>query len=81
MFKTTDNDEEMLVGQVPIEISSLFYHFLKDQNNIIKLRVIEKRIREVGLVVPASFEAYTETKQTPKYLMSSWQRGKNSLRH
>ena len=64
IFKT-NQDEECLVGHVPIEVSSLLYHFLQeDKGNSIKVKVIGKRTREVGLVIPATFIAYTENKRT-----------------
>ena len=57
-------DEEYLVGHVPIEISSLLYHFLQeDKRNSIIVTVLGKIIREVGLVIPATFIAHTEKKK------------------
>ena len=55
---------EWLVGHVPIEISSLLYHFLReDKSNSIKVKVIGKRKKEFGLVTPATFIAHTENKR------------------
>ena len=64
IFKT-NQDEECLVGHVPTEVSSLLYHFLQeDKGNSIKVKVVGKRTREVGLLIPATFIAYTENKRT-----------------
>ena len=61
----TNQDDECLVGHVPIEISSLLYHFLQeDKSNSIKVKVIGKRKREIGLPIPATFKAHTENKIT-----------------
>ena len=61
----TNQDEECLVGHVPIEISKLLYNFLReDKSNSIKLKVVGKRKREVGLLIPATFIACTENKRT-----------------
>ena len=63
IFKT-NQEEECLVGQVAIEISSLLYDTLReDKSNSVKEKVIGKR-REVGLVIPATFIAHTENKRT-----------------
>ena len=60
-------DEEYLVGHVPIEISSLLYHFLQeDKRNSIIVTVLGKIIREVGLVIPATFIAHTEKKKNSR---------------
>ena len=62
VVKVEDNGTELLMGHVPIEISSFLYHFLKkDTSNCIRANVTGKRMREIGLVVPASFEAYTKS--------------------
>ena len=46
----------LLVGHLPIEISSLSYHFLKKSSeNKITVKITGKREREIGLVVPANF--------------------------
>ena len=60
-----NHDEERSVGHVPIEISSLLYHFLReDKSNPIKVKVIGKRKREVGVVIPATFITHTENQRT-----------------
>ena len=64
VFKISENSEEMLVGHAPMEISSLLSHFFnKDADNFIRARVIGKRMREVGLVVPATYEAYSKNQK------------------
>ena len=61
----TNQDGEYLVGHVPIEISNLLYHFLReDKSNYIKGKVIGKRKGEVDLVIPATFIVHTENKRT-----------------
>ena len=53
IFKEKENGERELVGHVPLELSSLLYHFLNsDSKNFILVTVIGKRKREIGLVVP-----------------------------
>ena len=48
-----------------MEISSLLYHFLQeDKSNSIKVKVIGKRKREIGLPIPATFKPHTENKKT-----------------
>ena len=50
------SDNNVLVGHVPIEISSLCYHFLHEfPGNNIDAVITGKRHREVGLVVPAKY--------------------------
>ena len=52
-----------LVGHIPIELSGLIHYFLEaDKDNFLELKVIKKRKREVGLVVPALFIALTTKK-------------------
>ena len=47
----------MLVGHVPIELSSLVNNFLKaNESNKLVAKVSGKRKREVGLVVPVTKE-------------------------
>ena len=46
--------EKLLVGHIPIEISSLCFHFLnRNVGNKIKAVITGKRHREIWLVVPA----------------------------
>ena len=46
--------KDLLVGHVPIEISSLRFHFINQSpENKIRAMITGKRQREIGLVVPA----------------------------
>ena len=66
--KDTEEQKE-LVGHVPVELSSLIYHFLNaSSENRMTVEVKGKRKREVGLVVPAKFNALTKDKKTAKVL-------------
>ena len=45
---------DLFVGHIPIEISSLCFHFIsQDPGNKIKALITGKRQREIGLIVPA----------------------------
>ena len=58
-----DEKCSLLVGHLPIEISSLSYHFLKKSSeNKIIVKITGKRVREIGLVVPANFVYITKDK-------------------
>ena len=52
---------DVLVGHVPIELSSLLLFFLAagDKKNLLKAEVVGKRKREIGLVVPVKYKALT----------------------
>ena len=51
-------EQKELVGHVSVELSSLIYHFLNARSeNRMTVEVTGKRKREVGLVVPAKFNA------------------------
>ena len=64
IFKTNEVGE-YLVGHVQVELSSLLHHFLREEKSSpIKMKVIGKRKREVGLVIPVKFTAHTENKRT-----------------
>ena len=57
----SESEQKMLVGHVPIELSSLMNNFLKaNDSNKLVAKVSGKRKREVGLVVPAKFKALTK---------------------
>lgn len=57
------NEKKTLVGHIPIELSSLMTYFLKAAHgNQLTAKVIGKRKREVGLVVPAKYTAVTNCK-------------------
>ena len=61
--------DETLVGHVPIELSSLLHFFLEaDEQNRLICQVIGKRKRQVGLVVPAKFLAFSKTKRSAETL-------------
>ena len=50
-----------LVGHMPIELSRLMDYFMKNkEENFVSATVAGPRKREVGLVVPANFSAYTD---------------------
>ena len=58
-----DEKCSLLLGHLPIEISSLSYHFLKvTSRNRIIVNITGKREREIGLVVPANFVYITKDK-------------------
>ena len=70
VFKT----DETLVGHIPIELSRLIDYFLKSSTeNNVSAMVTGKRKRELGLVVPAKYTAFTKetfgngfTRRTPE---------------
>ena len=63
--------QEKLVGHIPIELSQLIYHFLNESNeNFIEASVSGKRKREIGLVVPAKYVAFTKSKRMANILQS-----------
>ena len=54
------NQKKILVGHVPIELSRLMKNFLKaNTENKLVAQITGKRKREIGLVVPAKFLAFT----------------------
>ena len=60
-------EQKELVGHV--ELSSLIYLFLNGSSeNRMTVKVTGKRKQEVGLVVPAKFNALTKDKKTAKVL-------------
>lgn len=64
-----DEEHGVLVGHIPVEISSLCYHFLnQSEDNMIRVVVTGKRQREVGLVVPAKFSFETSRKKDAETL-------------
>ena len=53
-----------LVGHIPIELSRLIDYFLEStEENFVSALVVGPRKREVGLVVPAKFSAFTKDKR------------------
>ena len=74
IYKIKEKEKDMeekkeLFGHVPVELSSLIYHFLNaSSENRMADEVTGKRKREVGSVVPAKFNALTKDKKTAKVL-------------
>ena len=61
--------KDILVGHIPIEISSLCFHFInQDPGNKIKALSIGKRQREIGLVVLAKLIFITNNKRSSEVL-------------
>ena len=72
-----DEKCSLLVGHLPIEISSLSYHFLKKSSeNKIIVKITGKREREIGLVVPANFVYITKDKDCSVILEAELQKRK-----
>ena len=64
IYRKNNDGSEELVGHAPIELSSLLYHFLQaSAENCVNVEIIGKRKREVGLVVPAKYDALTKNKK------------------
>ena len=64
IYRKNDDRSKELVAHVPVEFSSLLYHFLQvSAENCINSEVIGKRKREVGLAVPAKYHAFTRNKK------------------
>ena len=70
--KKKDDDRDELAGHAPAEISTLLYHFLRATvvmaTIYLKVEVLRKRKREVRLVVPAKYNAFTTKRQIAKIL-------------
>ena len=76
------HENDLLVGHIPTELSSLIHYFLEaDKGNFLELKVIEKRKREVGLVVPAVFIALTTKKSIAITLHKELKMRKEKLLH
>ena len=70
-------EQKELVGHVPVELSSLINHFLNaSSENRMTVEVTGKRKREVGLVVPAKFNALTKDKKQRKFWTKNCLKGK-----
>ena len=73
-YKIKDKEKDVeeqkeLVGHVPVELSSVIYHFLNaSSENQMTVEVTGKRKREVELVVLAKFNALTKDKKSAKVL-------------
>ena len=62
-------EEPMLVGHVPIELSMLLSRFLNaSEMNTLEVKVCGKRRREVGLVIPGNYTARTKSRSYSKIL-------------
>ena len=69
-------------GHIPVEISSLMYHFLDEsKENRIEAVVIGKRKREIGLVIPAKYTAVTTDNMTAKILLAELRKKKEKYKH
>ena len=78
IFKEQENGAINLVVHAPIELSSLLHHFLKkSEGNFIRVTVIGKRKREIGLVVPAKYDCQTNDKRFASVLDGEIQKRKN----
>ena len=73
---------DQLVGHIPIEISSLMYHFLNESNqNRIQGMVIGKIMREFDLAFPVEYTAVTTCKMTATIFLSELKKGKEKYKH
>ena len=78
----SESEQKMLVGHVPIELSSLMNNFFKaNYSNKLVTKVSGKRKREVGLVVPAKFKALTKEHRLAKILDEQLQTRKEKYTH
>ena len=83
VYKTpSESEQKMLVGHVPIELSSLMNNFLKaNDSNKLVAKVSGKRKREVGLVVAAKFKALKKEYRLSKILDQQFQARKEKYTH
>ena len=72
--------KDILVGYIPIEISSLSFHFInQDAVNKIKALTTGKRQREIGLVVLAKLIFVTNNKRFSEVLENELVKRKNKF--
>ena len=72
--------KDILVGHIPIEISSLCFHFInQDPGNKIKSLTTGKRQRETGHVVPAKLIFITNNKRFSELLENEPVKRKNKF--
>ena len=65
IFKPMEDNTLLLVGHVPIELYSFFFHsFRKNKDNVLHPYLSGKRYRKVGLMVPGHYKAFTKNKRT-----------------
>ena len=70
-------EQKELVGHVPVELSSLIYHFLNTSSeNRMTVEVTGKRKREVGLILPAKFNALAKDQKQRKFWTKNCLKGK-----
>ena len=82
IYKDIGMHENDLVGHAPIELSCLLNDFLKSsETNLLKVTVAGKRKREVGLVVPGKFCAYTKKKALARVLDQEIEKRKRKYSH
>ena len=81
MIKSVCHEEsEQLIGHIPIEISQLInYFFEAATTNTITAEVTGKRKREIRLVVPAKYVAYTENQKHAQILIKKLLEKQNLL--
>ena len=61
--------KDLLVGHIPMEISSLCFHFInQDPENKIRAMITGKRQREIGLVLPGKIIFTTNNKRYSEVL-------------
>ena len=71
---------DLLVEHIPIEISSLCFHFINQgPGNKIKALITGKRRREIGLVVPAKLIFITNNKRFSEVLENKLIKRKNKF--
>ena len=57
-------DQKNWLAMRRLSFQSLLYHFLQaSAENCINFEVIEKRNREIGIVVPTKYNAFTKNKK------------------
>ena len=72
--------KDILVGHIPTEISSLFFHFIsQDPGNKIKSLTTGKRQREIEHVVPAKLIFITNNKRFSEVLENESVKRKNKF--
>ena len=70
------------MAHISIELSSLMCNFLAaNDNNSLRVIVTGKRAREVGLVDPATYSAFTKCKKTVEILEKELERRKQIFSH
>ena len=72
--------KDILVGHIPIEISSLCFHFIsQDPGNKIKALTTGKQLREIGLFVLAKLDFLINNKQSLEVLENDLVKRKNKF--